>query len=45
MRQGCVSDVKQRRVLQPLLVTLSAVQLAAEAVAMILKIDDIVMCR
>ncbi|KAL8433413.1 hypothetical protein ACSSS7_003895 [Eimeria intestinalis] len=45
VRQGCVSDVVQRRVLQPLLVTLSAVQLAAEAVAMILKIDDIVMCR
>ncbi|CDJ45473.1 T-complex protein 1 subunit delta [Eimeria tenella] len=45
IRQGCVTDMLQRQVLQPLLVTLSAVQLAAEAVAMILKIDDIVMCR
>ncbi|XP_026193483.1 T-complex protein 1 subunit delta [Cyclospora cayetanensis] len=45
IRKGCLSDMLERQVLQPLLVTLSAVQLAAEAVAMILKIDDIVMCR
>lgn len=46
IKKGCVcSCMQQQQVLQPLLVTVSAVKLAAEAVAMILKIDDIVMCR
>lgn len=45
IKQGCIEDMLKPQVLQPLLVTLSSVQLAAEAVAMILKIDDIVMCR
>ncbi|KEP66991.1 UNVERIFIED_CONTAM: T-complex protein 1 delta subunit [Hammondia hammondi] len=45
VRQGCVSSMVDINVLQPLLVSSSAVKLATEAVMMILKIDDIVMCR
>lgn len=45
VRQGCVTDVLEKKVVQPMHVTLSAVELAAETVAMIMKIDDIVMCR
>ncbi|OQR78257.1 T-complex protein 1 subunit delta-like [Tropilaelaps mercedesae] len=42
VRRGCVSDITKENVLQPLLVTTSAITLAAECVRSILKIDDIV---
>jgi len=45
VRRGVVSDMAEERVLQPLLVSMSALQLASEAVCMILKIDDIVQSR
>lgn len=45
VRKGTVSDMIEENVLQPLLVSLSAMHLAAETVAMILKIDGIVMTR
>lgn len=40
--QGEVADILQENIVQPLLVTSSAVRLATETVCMILKIDDIV---
>jgi T-complex protein 1 subunit delta len=40
-----VADMQEENVIQPLLVTSSAVQLATECVRMILKIDDIVLVR
>lgn len=42
VRHGCVSDMLEQNVVQPLLVSLSAVTLAAETVGSILKIDDII---
>lgn len=45
VRRGIVSDMKEENVVQPLLVSSSAVSLATETVSMILKIDDIVACR
>lgn len=45
VRKGCVTDMVEENVLQPLLVSTSSVRLAAECVMMILKIDDIVMTR
>ncbi len=45
VRKGIVSDMRQENVVQPLLVSTSAILLAAETVCMILKIDDIVACR
>eukprot|EP01006_Ploeotia_vitrea_P021834 TRINITY_DN54245_c0_g1_i1.p1 TRINITY_DN54245_c0_g1~~TRINITY_DN54245_c0_g1_i1.p1 ORF type:complete len:548 (+),score=73.72 TRINITY_DN54245_c0_g1_i1:49-1644(+) len=45
VRKGVVTDMMEERVIQPLLVSSSAVQLATETVAMILKIDDIVPTR
>eukprot|EP00923_Selenidium_pygospionis_P021821 GHVN01037579.1.p1 GENE.GHVN01037579.1~~GHVN01037579.1.p1 ORF type:complete len:541 (+),score=96.96 GHVN01037579.1:94-1716(+) len=45
VRNGGVSDMKNEKVIQPLMVSLSAVTLAAETVMMILKIDDIVQCK
>ncbi|ETN74840.1 T-complex protein 1, delta subunit [Necator americanus] len=43
VRKGYVTDIREENVLQPLLVTLSAVKQASECVRSILKIDDIVM--
>jgi hypothetical protein len=40
--QGYVTDIREENVVQPLLVTTSAIKLAAECVRSILKIDDIV---
>jgi len=40
-----VKDMKEENVIQPALVTISALTLATECVRMILKIDDIVMIR
>jgi len=37
--------MKEIEVIQPLLVTTSAVKLATETVAMILKIDDVILVR
>jgi len=45
VKKGLISDMLKENVLQPLLVTTSAVKLATETVAMILKIDDIILCR
>jgi len=45
VRKGTVTDMNDENVLQPVLVTLSAMRLATECVCMILKIDDIVLTR
>jgi T-complex protein 1 subunit delta len=45
VRKGTVSDMLEENVVQPLLVTTSAINLATECVRMILKIDDIVPTR
>lgn len=45
VRKGAVSDMFDENVVVPLLVPYSAVKLATETVAMILKIDDIVHTR
>jgi T-complex protein 1 subunit delta len=42
VRKGIISNILEENVVQPLLVSTSAVRLATETVAMILKIDDIV---
>lgn len=42
VRKGTISNILEENVVQPLLVSQSAIQLATETVAMILKIDDIV---
>jgi T-complex protein 1 subunit delta len=45
VRKGAVTDMVEEKVLQPLLVSLSALSLATETVRMILKIDDLVAVR
>lgn len=40
--QGAITNILEENVVQPLLVSMSAVHLAAETVRSILKIDDIV---
>lgn len=45
VRKGSVTDMFEEGVLQPLLVSISSIELATETVIMILKIDDIVACR
>lgn len=45
VKKGGVSDMIEAQVLQPLLVSSSAIKLAIETVRMILKIDDIVAVR
>eukprot|EP01089_Gocevia_fonbrunei_P005609 TRINITY_DN1608_c0_g1_i1.p1 TRINITY_DN1608_c0_g1~~TRINITY_DN1608_c0_g1_i1.p1 ORF type:complete len:527 (-),score=140.03 TRINITY_DN1608_c0_g1_i1:39-1619(-) len=42
VRKGIISDIVEENVVQPLLVSTSALTLATETVAMLLKIDDIV---
>jgi len=42
VKKGIISNMLEENVVQPLLVSTSAVRLATETVAMILKIDDIV---
>lgn len=39
--QGIISNILEESVVQPLLVTTSALELATETVALILRIDDI----
>lgn len=45
VRMGTITDILEENVLQPLLVTTSAITLATETVRSILKIDDIVNTR
>jgi len=45
VKKGLISDILKENVLQPLLVSTSAITLATETVNMILKIDDIVITR
>jgi len=45
VKKGKISDMSKENVVQPLLVTQSAIQLATETVMMIMKIDDIVITR
>eukprot|EP00357_Protocruzia_adherens_P001908 CAMPEP_0115009290 /NCGR_PEP_ID=MMETSP0216-20121206/22515_1 /TAXON_ID=223996 /ORGANISM="Protocruzia adherens, Strain Boccale" /LENGTH=531 /DNA_ID=CAMNT_0002377051 /DNA_START=92 /DNA_END=1687 /DNA_ORIENTATION=- len=45
VRKNKITDIYEENVVQPLLVTVSALTLATECVRMILKIDDLVMSR
>merc|ERR1711865_525902 len=45
VKKGCISNIFDEHVVQPLLVSLSALSMATETVRMILKIDDIVLVR
>jgi len=45
VRQGSISNILEENVLQPLLVSVSCINLATETVRMLLKIDDIVAVR
>lgn len=45
VRKGSITNILEENVVQPLLVSTSAIGLAAECVRMILKIDDIVITR
>ena len=42
MRKGAITNILEENVVQPLLVSTSAITLATETVRSILKIDDIV---
>lgn len=42
VKKGTITDILEENVIQPLLVCTSAMELAAETVKMILKIDDLV---
>lgn len=42
VKKGAIANIMDDNVIQPLLVTLSCINLATETVASILKIDDIV---
>lgn len=44
VRKGAITNILEENVVQPLLVSMSAIDLAAETVRSILKIDDIVNC-
>jgi len=44
-RQGIISNILAENVVQPLLVSTSALELATETVALILRIDDIQVSR
>ncbi|XP_002736636.2 T-complex protein 1 subunit delta-like [Saccoglossus kowalevskii] len=45
VRKGCITNILEENVVQPLLVSTSAIQLASECVRSIMKIDDIVTTR
>lgn len=45
IRKSTIMDMEETAVVQPSLVSISALTLATECVRMILKIDDIVMSR
>ncbi|CAG5118381.1 unnamed protein product, partial [Candidula unifasciata] len=44
VRKGAITNILEESVVQPVLVTISAINLAAETVRCILKIDDIINC-
>lgn len=43
--QGLISDIVEEEVVQPLLVSTSAIELSTETVCLLLKIDDYVQAR
>jgi len=45
VRKGAITNILEESVVQPLLVSTSAIHLASETVRSILKIDDIVVCQ
>lgn len=45
VRKGCITDIRDENVWQPLLNTISALTLSTETVQMLLKIDDQVAVR
>jgi T-complex protein 1 subunit delta len=45
VRKGGVTNILEENVIQPLLVSTSALELSAECLRMILKVDDIVLSR
>lgn len=45
VKKGCISDMWEEHVVQPLLVNTSEISLATECVGMILKIDDLIPVR
>ncbi|KAJ1997007.1 T-complex protein 1 subunit delta, partial [Coemansia thaxteri] len=45
VRKGTISDMLRENVVQPLLVSTSAIELSTETVRMLLKIDDILASR
>ncbi|KAJ1843841.1 T-complex protein 1 subunit delta [Coemansia sp. RSA 2611] len=45
VRKGTISDMQRENVIQPLLVSTSAIELATETVRMLMKIDDILASR
>lgn len=45
VKKGIISNILEENVIQPLLVSTSALELAAETVALILRIDDIQVSR
>jgi T-complex protein 1 subunit delta len=45
VKKACISNIYEEKVVQPLLVSTSSLNMATETVRMILKIDDVVMCR
>ena len=45
VKKGCISDMWEEHVVQPLLVNTSEISLSTECVGMILKIDDLVTVR
>ena len=45
VKKGIVSDMYELNVIQPLLVSTSAIRLATETVAMIMKIDDLIVVQ
>lgn len=42
VKKGCVTDMYELNIVQPLLVSTSAIQLATETVCMLMKVDDLV---
>lgn len=44
VRKGCITNILEENVVQPMLVTASAIHLASETVRSVMKIDDIVNC-
>jgi len=45
VKKGCITNMHDEKVVQPLLVSTSSLKMATETVRMILKIDDVVMTR